>query len=239
MNKYFLMPTLALLIGLTAVHAEEATPGAGNNVQQQDADRQERRDRGRSGWMERIVRDNPELEGVDLQSEEGQAKLRAVMAKRMQQRIAERRTEEREAMKQQLGFNDEEFSAIQPLLDRVEFLRLNQRLVVSDGNRGGNNRGRGGRGNRGGGFGGFDRNSALLGDQEMDPLATAVKEASDALKALLEDPQASDEEITSLVAQVRESRKALEVSLKTARAELRSVLTAKQEALLLQRGVLD
>lgn len=240
MKQFILVPALALFLGFGHVQAAEegGNQRGGDNAGQQEGRRGggEEGRRGRGNWMERVVRDNPELEGVDLQSEEGQAKLREVMSKRMQERMQERRTEQRDALKQELGFSEDEYLVIQPLLDRVETLRLQEGFVAPNRLNGGN---RNDRGNRRGGFGNMDMTSALLGGQEMDPLATEVKEAATALHTLLEDPQVNEDELTAALARLQKARKALTAEIEKACSELRTVLTVKQEALLTKNGMLE
>ena len=225
MKQFILVPALALFLGFGNLQAaeEDGNQRGGDNAGQQEARRGggEEGRRGRGNWMERVVRDNPELEGVDLQSEEGQAKLREVMSKRMQDRIQERRSEQRDALKQELGFSEEEYLVIQPLLDRVETLRLQEGLVAPNAMRGGNRNDRGNRGGRGG-FGNMDMTSALLGGQEMDPLAAEVKEAATALTTLLEDPQVNEDELTAALARLQKARKALSAEIEKACSELRT-----------------
>ncbi len=247
--KFMLIPALAASLCLGSLNAEDApAPGGEQRGDRaaQNGDRGDRGDRGNRGdrggrgnWQERLVKDNPELEGVDLKSEEGQAKLREVMSKRFQAKMEEVKEQKSSELKEKLGFSDEEYEVIKPILDRVESLNLQKSIVLPDGvqnafagMRGGNRGGQGGRG-------GFNMGAMIMGDQEMDPAASEVKESSEALKKLLEDPQVSEDELATSIARVRKAREALVKALQEARKELRSVLTVKQEAILTDSGLLD
>ena len=108
-----------------------------------------------------------------------------------------------------LGFSDEEWTVISPLLKNV---MMKQTEAFS--------RGFGSRGRPGGSEG--------SGDSAMD-----------ALRAALEDKDTSAGKIESLLKALRDDVKKKQEALKKARAELRDVLTIRQEAYLVTRGVLE
>jgi Spy/CpxP family protein refolding chaperone len=79
----------------------------------------------------------------------------------------------------------------------------------------------------------------LLGDTEMEPTVKEIQDAAKVLKTLTSDAQANETEIVTALARLRKARESFTTLLKTAQNELRSVLTAKQEAQLVERGTLD
>jgi hypothetical protein len=218
------------------------TPPATTPAPAADRPRQEGEgNRGREGFMRRMVAENPELQGVDLESPEGQEKVRAIMQKRMEaeaprirQRMAENQAAQHAELNKQLGMTQEEFQAIQPLLTRVENLRMQKGLV--------DNSGRPAMGGPGGGRGrnnNFFNPQMLLGDTQLEPTVTEIQDSGKALKALLDDKQANATELASAVARLRKARQGFDVVLAKAQEELRSVLSPQQEALLVDRGTLD
>ena len=199
------------------------------------------RDRGREGWQRRLVEENPELKGVDLESPEGREKLQAVMQKRMEaeaprirQRMAENQAAQHAELNKQLGMPTEEFDAIKPLLVRVENLRMQKGLIDNVGRppgmggRGGSNRSRG-----------FFNPQMLLGDTQLDPSVQEIQDAGKALKALIDDKQANATEMSSAVAKLRKARQGFDAVFAKAQEELRAVLTPQQEAILVDNGTLD
>ncbi len=134
----------------------------------------------------------------------------------MQQQMMER-TKERLEIK-----DDTDWKAIQPLVQKVMDARMSSfsGRGMFGRNRGGDNQGdRGGdRGNRGGMFG------------QPSPEAEALQKAIDA--------KASNSELKAAVAKYVESRKAKQAELEKAQAELRKVLTVRQEAIATESGLL-
>ena len=68
---------------------------------------------------------------------------------------------------------------------------------------------------------------------------TDIRNARDALRLLLQNPSTSDGDIASRLAILRSARATAQRQLATARADLTSLLTLKQEAILLQQGILQ
>ena len=139
------------------------------------------------------------------------------------QRMAER-------IKTQMKATDEEWSVIQPLLEKVE-----TKTRESMGGRFGGMMG-GGRGprreNNGGGNGG--------GEAPRDanrPQAAGAAETQ-ALRDTLEG-DASTADIKAKLQAVRDQRKKSEAELASAREDLKKVLNVRQEAVLVSMGVLD
>ena len=119
-----LLPTLSTFAGDAPPAGEKPTTPADNGG-----------NRGRDGFMRRMIAENPELEGVDPNSPEGQEKIRAVMQKRMEaeapkirQRMAENQATQHAELNKQLGMTQEEFDAIKPLLIIVEKLRSQKEI---------------------------------------------------------------------------------------------------------------
>ncbi|MDK2971062.1 MAG: hypothetical protein PWP23_817 [Candidatus Sumerlaeota bacterium] len=68
---------------------------------------------------------------------------------------------------------------------------------------------------------------------------TASMPEVEALRTALENPEATNDEITQRVAELRKAREEKQAELKTARETLRELLTPRQEALLVLNGLLD
>ena len=130
-------------------------------------------------------------------------------------------------LRQQLEItNDAEWGAVEPLI-----LKVGQDWISSmTGGLGGlgnmfGNRGGGGRGGQGRGIAG------LLGGQQPDPTADALRNAIDAY--------APTEQIKAAMDKYRESKKRKADELAKNREELRQVLTVRQEAILVSMGIMD
>lgn len=200
--------------------------------------------RNRDQWMKRMVADNPELKDVDLSSPEGQEKVRQVMQKRMEenaprirQRMAEQQATSHAELNKQLGMTAEEFKAIEPLLARVESLRMQRGLVDRASNPMLARMG-GGRGGPGGGTGGFSP-QLMMGDTPLEPSVQETQDASKALKTLVDDAQANANELSATIAKLRKAREAFTAVLNKAQEDLRAVLSPRQEAILVERGTLE
>lgn len=195
-------------------------------------------DRGRDRMLQRLIADHPELKDVDPNSEAGKAKIQAVMQEQMSKRMAERQAANHAKLNTAFAMTPEEFKAIEPLLTRVETLRFQKMIADPAGLPGG----RGGPGGPGGGPGGgrgFFNPQAMLGNTPIEPSLKEVQDATKALKALVDDAQANAAEVTNAVARVRKSREAFQATLVKAQDELRAVLTPRQEAILIEQGVLE
>lgn len=201
---------------------------------------------GRDGFMQRMIAENPELKGVDLNTPEGQDKLRQVMQARMEkmapqmrQRMAEQQAQQHTELKKTLAMKDEEFAAIEPLLTKVENLRFQKNLVDRAAGPGGpGGPGGFGGGRRGGMMGGMDP-KVMLGDTPIEPTVQEISDALKALKALTDDQQANATELTAAVVRLRKGREAFQAVLTKAEEELRAVLSQRQEAVLVDRGTLE
>lgn len=195
--------------------------------------------------LQRLIEENPELKGVDPKTPEGQEKIQQAMqkgmargAEQMRKRMAENQAESHAKLRESFTMSAEEFTAIEPLLTRVETLRLQERLVNPQGMMPGRGRGPGGQGGPGGGQGG-DFTKMLLGDTPLEPATKDVQDATKALTSLLADAQANATEVAAALARVRAARTALTAVVAKAQEDLRGVLTPRQEAVLVERGTLD
>lgn len=118
-------------------------------------------------------------------------------------------------VRDQLEFtNDTDWAAVQPLVQKV----MDARREVGFGNMGrmfggGRNRG-GGQGGQGGGRGGFGGQTS----PEQDALQKAI------------DDNAPSAQIKDLLAKYKASQKAKQATLEAAQADLKAVLTTRQEA---------
>ena len=236
MNKLLTLLAAAFLV--LPLSAGDAPP-AGEQPPSTGAAGDANRERGRDGFMRRLVEENPELAGVDLQSPEGQEKIRAIMQKRMEaeaprirQRMAENQAAQHAELNKALAMAPEEFDAIKPLLVRVENLRTQKGLVDSNGR---SMMGRGGQRGRGNTF----NPQLLLGDTPLEPTVQEIQDSSKALKALVADTQANATELASAVARLRKARQGFDGVFAKAQEELRAVLTPQQEAILVENGTLD
>jgi Spy/CpxP family protein refolding chaperone len=128
-------------------------------------------------------------------------------------------------LKQQLGATDDEFAAIQPKIEAVMTLQRD-----ANPGRFGMFGGRGGRG-RGG-----DANAAP-GGATTQP--SGVQAAMTDLENTLNDQSAGADQIKSKLDALRDARTKAKQDLAQAQADLKSVLTQRQEAVLVLRNLLD
>ncbi len=135
-----------------------------------------------------------------------------------------------ERMKTSLKVTDEEWSVLQPLIEKVQ---TSQREAGA---------GRGGFG----GFGGFGGRGGTGGQGGNNnggatPPADTRPGAAEgtALRTALESDSTSPEEIKAKLAAVREIRKKGAAELAVARENLKKVVTVRQEAVLVSMGLLE
>jgi hypothetical protein len=122
--------------------------------------------------------------------------------------------------KQQLGASDDEFAAIQP---KIEAVMQVQRDIDS-----GRGRGMFGRGRRGG-FGG--------GPPSTQP--SPVRDALEDLQHTLDDQSATPDDIKAKLDVLRQARTKARQDLAVAQQDLKSILTQRQEAVMVLDGILD
>ena len=128
-------------------------------------------------------------------------------------------------LKADLGATEDEWKLLKPRLDKATEARRNSMGGMFGG------RGRGGPG--GGGPGGGGPGGG--GDR---PQSEVVK-ASEDLNKTLEDKAASADAIKTKLTALRAAREKAKQDLTKAQGELKEVLTARQEAVLVARGVLE
>lgn len=139
-------------------------------------------------------------------------------------------------LKTQMGATDDEFAAIQPKLEKVMTLQR-------DANGGG---GRGGFG-AGGAAGGRRNRGGAAADAGATPAATpaagtelsAVQKASADLRAALDDKASTPADIKTKLDAFRAAKAQAKTDLAAAQKDLASVLTQRQEALLVMNGMLN
>jgi hypothetical protein len=127
---------------------------------------------------------------------------------------------------------DDEWKAIQPLIEKVS----DARLAVAVGG-GGFGFGRGGGGRRGGGNNDAQANGNTQGGRRGFPGGEPSPEAEELQKAI--DSNASKDELKAKLAKFRDARKDKEAKLAKAQEDLRKVLTVKQEATAVLMGLLQ
>jgi len=127
---------------------------------------------------------------------------------------------------------DDEWKAIQPLVEKV----MDARREVGFGG-GGFGFGRGGGGRRGGGNNDAQANGNNQGGRRGFPGGEPSPEAQELQKAI--DSNASKDELKAKLAKVREARKDKEAKLAKAQEDLKKVLTVKQEATAVLMGLLQ
>lgn len=133
-----------------------------------------------------------------------------------------------DAIKEELEVKDDEWTALQPLIQKVMDA---QRAVLAD-RMGGFRGGRGGRGggDNNGGDNGGRRRGGFGGFGEPSPEAEALQKAIES--------KASNSEMKATLAKYQESRKTKQTDLETAQANLKKVLSVRQEAILTAQGLL-
>jgi len=127
-------------------------------------------------------------------------------------------------LKQELGASDEEFAALKPKLDHVMELRREA------GPGGGMRMGRGGRGGPGGQGG---------PGAEANANPSPVQQSLQDLRKTLENKDASADDIKAKLEAVRQAKAKAHDELTKAQQDLRSVLTQRQEAVLVMMGILE
>lgn len=136
-----------------------------------------------------------------------------------------------ERYRDDLGIKDDtEWKAIEPLVTKVMDA---QRDAFSGMGRG--MFGRGGRGGRGGG----DNNSGDANAARRPRFGPEPSEADQALEKVIDDKNATKDQLKSAMAKVRTEKKDAQVKLTTAQDELKKVLTTKQEAVALTLGLVQ
>ena len=136
----------------------------------------------------------------------------AVMLERMQQQL-----------KESLGVNDEEWNVLQPKIEKVQQVQMADRF--------------GGGRQRGGGRPGGEPDGAVAPAADtgpQSPVATASRE----LREAVDNKDSTPEQIKAKLQALRDARAKADAELAAAQAELKELLTARQEAVLVSRGIL-
>jgi hypothetical protein len=149
-------------------------------------------------------------------------------------------------LKEQLGTTDDEWAAIQPKLKKVFDLQAASRVngmrgMFSGRGRGGFGGGGGGGfgGGGGGGFGGgFGGGGTPPAGDSAAPVNPVVAATTD-LRNVLDDKDAKPEEIKAKLTALRDARAKAKEELTKAQADLKDLLTQRQEAVLVQMGLLE
>ena len=134
-------------------------------------------------------------------------------------------------LKDQLGVSDDEWNALQPRIDKVRQL---QRDASTRGPRNAN--GRNGRGNRNRNQ---DQNANSNSNSNPDRPTSEVQQKAQALQQLLDSKDASQDAIKAAVTDFRQARAKARGDLKKAQDDLRDLLTARQESVLVMAGLLE
>ena len=137
------------------------------------------------------------------------------------QRMADR-------IKTQMKATDDEWSVIQPLLEKVE-TKMRESMGGRFGGMMGGGRGQRREGGNNGGGNGGDANRPQ----------PAGMEETQALRQTIESGDASTADIKAKLQAVRDQRKKSEAELAQARGDLLKVLNVRQEAVLVSMGVLE
>ncbi|NJL31712.1 MAG: hypothetical protein HC898_08810 [Phycisphaerales bacterium] len=125
-----------------------------------------------------------------------------------------------ERMKENLEATDEEWTLLQPLLEKVQTLQMQAR---------------GGQGMMGGRRGGPEAGPPP-GDARSN---NAVAKIQQELRALLENKDADPAQIKTKLEALRSAREKQKAELTTAQQALREVLSQRQEAQLVMMGILE
>ena len=141
-------------------------------------------------------------------------------------------------MKDSLGVTDDEWKALQPKLEKVQ--------TLSRQGMGGGMMGMGARGGRGGRGPGAPGAAPATPGAETPAAGAAparpeseVQKAAAALQKVLDNKEAKPEDIKTALAALRDARAKAKTELDQAKKELREILTARQEAVLVARGILE
>lgn len=130
-------------------------------------------------------------------------------------------------IKESLSVSDEEWSVLQPRIEKVQQLQMQTRAIGGMGGFGGRQGGPGGPGGPG------------AGPQNAAASQTPVAKASVELRTAVQDKAASADTIKTKLAALRAARAKAQEDLTKAQGELRELLDSRQEAQLVLTGLLD
>ncbi|HEX4055968.1 MAG TPA: hypothetical protein VHX86_17020 [Tepidisphaeraceae bacterium] len=123
-------------------------------------------------------------------------------------------------LQEPLGASDDEFSAIEPLLEKVVDAQREADGGMARFRRFGRPPG---------------QNNSQNSQQQLSP----VDQATENLQTVLDDPNSSGDQIKARLDTLRQAKSKAVQDLSVARDALRAVLTVRQEAVLVDRGILD
>jgi hypothetical protein len=173
-------------------------------------------------------------------------------AEEMRQRMEEYRKRAADQLRQSLGASEDEWKVLQPLIEKVQGLQRSSRGGMMRAGIGGFG-GMGGFGNFGGRTrgtrGARDANTSAAATPPAPPAPTnpdgtpreltAVEKQTTALNDVLKNKDASPTQITEALTALRTARAKGLQELTQAREELKKVVTAQQEAMLVLMGLLE
>ena len=142
---------------------------------------------------------------------------------------AQMRQQFNDRMKELLGASDDEWKVLQPQIEKVQTLQrsANYRggfgLLYGNADNGGGGRGRGFRG----------------GQQPDNTPPSAVEQKSKELATAIQNKDTKPDEYKAKLAAYREARTQAKADLGKAQESLREVVTVRQEAVLVELGLLD
>jgi len=149
----------------------------------------------------------------------------------------------REAMAQrlktELKVSDEEWKVLQPLIENVTNKQRDAMVGSFGGNFGRNRSRNGGGGNNSSTQGSSQNNGTGQTANNSSNRGRAPSPEMEALKQVLDTEGASNEDLKAKLSAVRDIREKNFDALKSAREDLRKVLTLRQEAALVMMGILD
>jgi Spy/CpxP family protein refolding chaperone len=129
-----------------------------------------------------------------------------------------------DSIKSDLAASDDDWKTLSPAIEKVMTLQRDSMRGMF-----------GGRGGRNRGGDNAPANPPAADAQPASPVATASK----ALQDTLDNKDAKPEEIKAKLAALREARAKAREDLAKARKDLTELLTQRQEAVLVQRGILE
>jgi hypothetical protein len=146
---------------------------------------------------------------------------------------AQRRQQMMDRLKEQLGASDDEMQALMPKIEKVMTLQRDAGGGMRGmfGRRGGGPGGPGGNGGPGGPGG--------AGGAPADANASPVRQKSADLQETLQNKDAKPDEIKAKLDALRAARAQAKQDLAAAQQELKGLLTQRQEAVMVEMGMLE
>jgi hypothetical protein len=139
-------------------------------------------------------------------------------------------------LKEQLGASDEEFKALEPKIEKVQTLQRQNMAGRFGGMFGGRNRGGGPGGNP---QGGPATNNPGAPGADPNAQTNPVADAANALRTALDNKDTSAADIKAKLEALRAAKAKNHEELVAAQKELKELLSQRQEAVLVQMGILE